>query len=468
MPADVLGQAPSAETLGKWFETLSTLQRSASGSQDFFAAAATAVCDPGGLDAGFVIGATEVGVSDGLMKCRAPRWRINASHIVDTVTNIDLQPSILEEVFQEGRTLYHDAKACDELSEFVVASPIFDRDENVVGVVYGVRSTNGENKRRGVRPLEALWVQLVAEAATGAVVRGELESDLIRSRVLFETAFAPQIVDQLIENPTALTARERELTILFTDLRGFTRLSENLGPRATFCMLSEVMNRFTAQVMRYGGVVIDYHGDGMAAMWNAPADQPEHPLMACSAAFAIGEQLQILNHSWSDKLTSPLQIGIGLHSGTAMVGNAGSDRHLKYGPRGPAVNLTSRIETATKRLGVQIAISKDVQRRVDQHMVTRRLCQARLAGIDEPVEIFELVARREAHLDSCRVERLRRYEEALRWFEVGELDRAREILVNTEADNDRPSQLLLQAIDHSRRDESTFDAVLDLVSAAKS
>ena len=461
VPATVLGQAPSSATLAKWFEALAAIQRSAGRSYGFSAQAAAAVCEPGGLDAGFVISLTDVGVSDGLTNCRAPRWQIDASYFAENVTQVDVQPAILQQVSEDGRTLYHDAMQCDQrVDEYVVSAPIFDRDARVVGVVYGVRLTSSDNNRHGIRPLEALWVQLVAETVTGAIIRNELEADLVRNRVMFESAFAPQIVQQLLQNPAALTASERELTILFADLREFTRASEHLGPNETYRMLSDVMNRFTDQVMQHGGVIIDYYGDGMAAMWNAPTDQPEHPVMACSAALAIVRQLTELNEDWSGKLRQPLRIGIGLHTGTAIVGNAGSNRHLKYGPRGYAVNLTSRIESATKRLGVTIAMSANVHNRVNRHFITRRLCKARLAGIDDPVEVFELVAKADANLESGVLDKLWRYEEALRAFESGDVALAEQIL-NNKTCEDVPTQILVDAIE-ARQTTSTHGAIIDL------
>ncbi len=462
IPADVLGQAPSSDTLARWFESLGTLQRCASGSRDFFADAAAAVCDPGGLDVGYVISLIDNGTrADGLSERRARKWQVDASSGTED-SHHDIRPDIVSHVCRLGRTVYHDANACDpNVTEFVIASPVFDRNNAIIGLVYGIRSmTDGTNKRRGVRPLEAIWVQLVAESVTAASVRSELEADLVRSRVMFESAFAPQIVQQLIQDPSALTARKRELTILFADLRDFTRTAETLGPEETYRMLSDVMNRFTDQVMLHGGVIIDYYGDGMAAMWNAPTDQIDHPLMACSAALGIREQLSAINDEWSGQLGQPLRIGIGLHTGVSIVGNAGSDRHLKYGPRGPAVNLTSRIETATKRLGVTIAMTADVEQRVQQQMATRRLCKARLAGVDQPVEIFELVDRCESDLNRDVAERLWRYEEALNAFENSDYDLAERILSQTFT-RDGPSQLLMNVIEKSKQKRS-LDTVWNL------
>lgn len=455
VPADLLGQSPSADTLAQWFESLVALQRSASGTQAFHADAARAVCHPGGLDAGFVLSN-----ADG-------NWIVNACHLPEPGLGIGIQRDIVERVRRAGRTFYHDsADASQGMSESVIAAPVFDRGVDVVGVVYAIRSMRGKNQRRGVRPLEALWVQLIAEALSGALTRIDLEADVVRNRVLFEQAFAPQVMQELLRDPAALEARERELTLLFADLRKFTEISEHLEPRDTFAMLADVMNGFTEQVMHHGGVIIDYYGDGFAAMWNAPADQPDHPLMACHAALALREQLALLNEKWAEVLDSPLRMGIGIHSDQAIVGNAGSDRRLKYGPRGSAVNLTSRVESATKRLGVTIAMTKAVRDRVDQHMVIRRLCRARLAGVGEAIDIFELVSARKANLERSMTDRLWRYEEALRSFEQGDLSTAEEILAAISVDKlgqtDPATQWLSAAVQSEGQSDVDHGGIIDL------
>jgi adenylate cyclase len=155
-------------------------------------------------------------------------------------------------------------------------------------------------------------------------------------------------------------------------------------------------------------------------------------------------------------------MGIGIHSGQAIVGNAGSDRQLKYGPRGSAVNLTSRVESATKRLGVTIAMTKAVRERVDQHMVVRRLCRARLAGVTDAIDIFELVSTRQANLEGSMTDRLWRYEEALRSFERGDLQTAEKILAAISADKygkvDLPTQWLSAAV----QSEVDHGGIIDL------
>jgi adenylate cyclase len=211
-----------------------------------------------------------------------------------------------------------------------------------------------------------------------------------------------------------LGAQQRELTLLFADLRGFSRVAERIGAEETYKLLSDILDRLTNHVMDYGGVVIDYYGDGLAAMWNAPTDQPQHADLAAEAALAMLGELPRLNKVWEEKLGTRIRLGIGLHTGTAQVGNSGSQRRLKYGPRGHAVNLASRVEAATKVLRAACLLTASTQEGLTIAIPRRRVCRAQLTGMAEPVDLFELPA---AMDDATWPARCERYERALRLWE---------------------------------------------------
>ena len=125
-------------------------------------------------------------------------------------------------------------------------------------------------------------------------------------------------------------------------------------------------------------------------MWNAPVAQPDHAARACRAALAMIGELPGLNERWAGRIGAPLALGIGVNTGAALVGNTGSRRRLKYGPLGNTVNLASRVEGATKQLGVPVLITGGTRGRLAAPFATRRLCRVRVVGIDAPVELFEL------------------------------------------------------------------------------
>jgi adenylate cyclase len=440
VPPQLLGQAPAAETLASWFEALSRLQRTDALSQEFLECAAAAVCDPGGLNAGFILLRNDGELS------------IAASHFCDPQLGITFCRDLVQRAIESGQTLFHDAsqtsKAIPQL-EAVVAAPIFGADQDVVGVVYGRRSLHGSNQRCSVRALEALWVQLVADAVGAAMQRAEAESRAMRTRVLFEQAFSSELVTELLRDPELLAGQQREITLLFCDIHESTRISEQLGAPKTYQLLSEVLEFFTKRVMDHGGVIIDYYGDGLAAMWNAPHDQNDHALRACHAAVAMAAEINQLNERWYHLLKERLRIGVGIHTGVAHVGNAGTSRRLKYGPRGRMVTVASRLENATREVGVPILISANTDAHLHGQAVTRRICRAKLTGIREPVDLIELYGLDPSVATDSLSARLATYANALACLEAGDFERGEELFTLCETQyGDAPSRLLRE---HARR-----------------
>lgn len=380
------GRVPSAETLAQWFEALLGVQRGAAGSSEYYADTARAVVELVGLDRGLV-----------LLR-RQHVWEVVASHSASGNDNRQFSQRVLLQVKSERRTFFQsfqDANAGQSLTgvEAIVASPIFDEKDKVAGVVYGSRDMRSAGaSQRGIEPLEAQFVQVLAGAVSSGLARLAREADAARTRVQFEQFFSPELARALERDSEILAAKERELSLLFADLRGFSRISERIGASETYLLLADILDRFTNQIMDHGGVVIDYYGDGLAAMWNAPTETPQHADRAIEAALAMQNELPAINSQWAEKLGGVVRLGIGLHTGKAQVGNSGSRRRLKYGPRGHAVNLTSRVEAATKVFGVPCLLTGATRAALNRLTPLRRVCRARLTGMTEAVELFELAA----------------------------------------------------------------------------
>jgi class 3 adenylate cyclase len=185
------------------------------------------------------------------------------------------------------------------------------------------------------------------------------------------------------------------------------------------------MEALTDAIVEHGGMVIDYYGDGVSAMWNAPFDQPDHADRASLAALEMLESISRVSDRWRHLLPFPLELGIGIHTGVVQVGNAGTRQRMKYGPRGRAMNLASRVQTAAKRLDVPLLVTDAVRRRVSSRLTALRVCTARLPGIEEPLELFTLFPAADA-------ERLQgdldRYAMALAAYERGDLDFAEQAI----------------------------------------
>ena len=290
-----------------------------------------------------------------------------------------------------------------------------------------MRHGQGDNRRRGIRPLEARVVELMAEAVGVGMARRAQEIESARQQVLLEQAFSPTVVEHLRRRPEALAGCTREVTLLFADLRGFTTVAEQLTPAEAYELLGEVMERLTQAVMDHGGVVIDYFGDGLSALWNAPLDLPEHADLACTAAMHMLEALPEVSARWCDRLGKTLELGIGLHTGEVQVGNAGTRRRLKYGPRGSAVNIASRVQAATRQIDVPLLATDAVRRRLSSRFVTLKACTAKLPGLEQPMDLFTVFPATDGHRLQSDIEE---YAAALAAFEAGNLDAAERLLAD--------------------------------------
>src|SRR5262249_50428243 len=142
----------------------------------------------------------------------------------------------------------------------------------------------------------------------------------------------------------------------------------------------------------HDGVVVDYSGDGIMGMWNAPATHADHAAKACRAALSMLASLPDLDSRWHDRLGAPLRLGIGLNTGPALCGNTGSKQKFKYGPLGHTVNLASRVEGATKHFGIPLLLTGSTRARLGDAFAVRRLCKVRVVGIAGVVDLFELAA----------------------------------------------------------------------------
>jgi len=207
-------------------------------------------------------------------------------------------------------------------------------------------------------------------------------------------------------------------------------------------------------------------GDGLMAMWNAPTDQSDHAVLACRAALAMLGELPDLSREWREVLSGPLGLGIGLNTGTALVGNCGSRHRFKYGPLGHTVNLGSRVEGATKHFGIPALITGSTRALLGDQFATRRLCRVRVVGVSGAVDLYEL------HAESATPEWLAHrdtYENALALFEAGEWAAACRaiypLLAGQEGRYDFPSlDLVVRSIECLKNPPKDFDGVVELSS----
>lgn len=226
------------------------------------------------------------------------------------------------------------------------------------------------------------------------LLRARVNSCLAKRRLReqeFGQFFTPELARHFVRHPEFLkTGRDAEVTIMFCDIRGFSGISERLKPDETVRWLGDVMGAFSDCVIKHRGVLVDYIGDELMAMWGAPEELPNHADLACRAALDIIACLPQLDQRWQSFVQDSTAVGIGVNTGVARVGNTGSYRKFKYGPLGHTVNLASRVQGANKYLGTKLLVTGETYGQLNGDFSSRRLCKVRVRNIVDPVELFEL------------------------------------------------------------------------------
>jgi adenylate cyclase len=222
------------------------------------------------------------------------------------------------------------------------------------------------------------------------------EREKRRARETFGRFLAPAIVERVLarEGPLRLGGEKRVLTVLFSDIRGFTTIAERLDPPRLLELLNEYLAPMTEIVVsEEQGTLDKYIGDAIMAFWGAPQEQPDHALRACRAALAMVDRLGALRERWRARGLPDVDVGIGINTGPMSVGFVGSqDRFYNYTVLGDAVNLASRLEGANKAYGTRILLGPSTHAEVRERVVARALDLLRVKGKREPVRVHELLA----------------------------------------------------------------------------
>ena len=240
-------------------------------------------------------------------------------------------------------------------------------------------------------------VQMMAMFVAGTTYRFfSEEREKRRARETFSRFLSPAMVEQVLakEGALRLGGDKRELTVLFSDIRGFTTLSEKLDPHVLLEFLNEYLTPMTDIIVSdQRGTLDKYIGDAIMAFWGAPQEQPDHALLACQAALQMMARLQGLKVRWAERGLPEIDIGVGVNTGPMSVGFVGSqDRFYNYTVLGDAVNLASRLEGANKEYGTHVIIGPATFEHVEGRVVARELDQVRVKGKREPVKIHELIS----------------------------------------------------------------------------
>jgi len=365
-----------------WLQMTMQVLQGTIGSQDFIKEAAVALVDIVGLESGRVL----LGAPGNLKVATA-----HPPEFLD-IKNWEPNKNIVKRLSEFKKTIWHTGEIKVGKTNLgamaVVAAPIMDSKGNFLGALYGERSPTGHERRSAI--IEGLLVDMLACGLSTGLVRQTHEKEAVQARVQFEQFFTPELARQLALEPTLLHGREADATLLFCDLRGFSRISERIGPEGTNKLMSAIFDALSKCVQDQSGVLVDYLGDGMLAMWGAPGHQPDHAKRCVIAAQKMQMQIPLINEKWGKQIGESIALGIGINSGKTWVGNTGSSIKFKYGPLGPSVNLASRVEGLTKYLRSYLLITGATKKLLDDSFLTRRVCKTTVVNVVEPVDIYEV------------------------------------------------------------------------------
>ncbi len=220
------------------------------------------------------------------------------------------------------------------------------------------------------------------------------EKEKRKVRSAFGQYLSPEVIRRLLVNPQLVEPRKTEITVMFSDIRGFTTISERLDAQDLALFLNSYLSDMTKIVFDTQGTLDKYIGDAVMALWGAPIEEPEHASNACSASLTMMKTVHNKQKQWEAEGKPRLDIGIGLNTGPASVGNMGSVLHHAYTALGDTVNLSSRLEGLNKEYGTHILVNESTYSAVkDAGFLFRELDIIRVKGKLQPVTIYELVGK---------------------------------------------------------------------------
>jgi adenylate cyclase len=305
-------------------------------------------------------------------------------------------------------------------------------------------------------PLVATEVEWFVAFLIGVAMRMQsVGAERLRLWIAFRHYLSPEVIKDLLKNPGALRlgGQRHELTLLFSDIRGFTALSEAAPADVITRFVNDYFTVMTDAVMRHGGYLDKYIGDGIMALYGAPVitdTAREHAVGSCRTAFAMIQALGPLNERWADTMVIEICIGVGLNTGEATVGNMGSSERFNYTAFGDAVNLSARLEGLNKAYGTAVLVTATTQALAAEDFAFREVDQVRVKGREQAERIYELLGPTGHEPDFD----LDLYVTALAHYRKGDLAAARESLEKLLADcpSDGPSHVLLKRIEHLSQD----------------
>jgi adenylate cyclase len=281
-------------------------------------------------------------------------------------------------------------------------------------------------------PLAALIVLYVSHTIYKYMTE---ERERKKIKGAFTYYVSSSVVNEMLKHPEKLKlgGERRELTVLFSDIKGFTTIAEGLTPEELVNLLNEYLTVMTDVVFKYDGTLDKYIGDAIMAVYGAPLDLPDHPFKACQSALEMIKELRRLNEKWIGEGRQAFDIRIGINTGPMMVGNMGSKQRFDFTAMGDAVNLGSRLEGANKNYKTNIIIGELTYERVKNEFVCMELDSVRVKGKKRPVKIYDLVGHKD--LPGIPEEIVTQFNQAVTVYKERKWDEAIQIFENVAAVN---------------------------------
>ena len=244
----------------------------------------------------------------------------------------------------------------------------------------------------------------------------------------FSHYIAPDIVTQLLKNPKSLSLKgeEKELTVLFCDIRGFTTISEKMNSQDLGNFMNHYLSAMSRIIMKNKGTVDKFIGDAIMAFWGAPYDEPDHALKAVVTSLQLVEEIKHLHEDFKKKNLPQIEVGIGINTGPMSVGNFGSKERFDYTVMGDNVNLASRLEGANKNYGTSILISAATMKNIKDVVFCRYIDKVQVKGREESVDLYEPLV--EGKLSDERCNEIKAFENGIKAYQRMDFQKAAHII----------------------------------------
>lgn len=257
-----------------------------------------------------------------------------------------------------------------------------------------------------------------------------------------EKYISKEVADEIMKNPESLKlgGERKRITVMFSDIRGFTSISEKLTAEQLVRLLNEYLTEMTEVILNHKGVVDKYIGDAIMAFWGAPLEQPKQAELACKACIEMMKSLAKLNKKLEKENFPEVNIGMGLNTGECIIGNMGSYERFDYTAIGDEINLGSRLEGLNKEYATSILISESTRKEIGEGFIVREIDLVAVKGKKQPVKIYELVGTADDASEEQK-NKLKEFEKGLNLYRKQKFDGAIKMFKNA---GDSVSQIFIQ------------------------